>query len=138
MNQETTLTEKESLEVISTMIQTAKATFTENGFLYLFWGWLVFLAALLHFILLRADFAYPFIGWALMPFAGIFTALYVRRDNREKKVRTYIDEFLGYLWSAAGVYLFMLLAFMYKLSPELAYPLIIMIYGLSTYVSGAP
>lgn len=39
--EEIKMTEKESLELITSMINKAKNKVTESGALYLFWGWLI-------------------------------------------------------------------------------------------------
>jgi hypothetical protein len=48
---ESSLTSEESLEVIQSMILKAKNQFSENGKLYLLWGWVILCCSLGYFIL---------------------------------------------------------------------------------------
>ena len=41
---------KDSLLLIDSMINQAKNRFSENGFLYLLWGWVIFACAIFHFV----------------------------------------------------------------------------------------
>lgn len=138
MEEEITLTERESLALISKMIQSAKTSLLNDGIFYLLWGWAVFIAALANFFLLHTDFEYPWIGWAvLMPLCGIVVVVIGRR--REKmgpKVKTFVSDFLGHLWMAFGISLFIVLFFTGKLGQDNVYPIVILLYGIGTYVSG--
>jgi hypothetical protein len=131
-----TLTEKESLEIISRMIRSAKTQLSDDGIFYLMWGWAVFVAAMGHFLLLKIDFDYPWIGWmVLMPLCAIATFVIGRRKNKQAKVKTFVEEFIDYLWMAFGIVLLIVLFFMAKLQ-ENTYPIIMLIYGIGTFVSG--
>ena len=50
MNEEKLMTEKESMELITSMINKAKSRFHESGFLYLLWGWVVLICCMVEFI----------------------------------------------------------------------------------------
>ncbi|MFW6095142.1 MAG: hypothetical protein ACOC8S_01745, partial [Bacteroidota bacterium] len=50
------LTPQESLQVINEMIDTSKTRMRENGFIYLFWGWLMMFCALDQFVLLQLEY----------------------------------------------------------------------------------
>jgi hypothetical protein len=51
--QDKTINESESLHVIQQMIQAAKNKISEDGFMYLLWGWLVLAASLVQFVLIQ-------------------------------------------------------------------------------------
>jgi hypothetical protein len=137
MEEENTLTEKESLALISKMIQSAKTSIRDDGIFYLLWGWAVFIAALSQFFLLQSGFGYPWIGWAiLMPLCAVVVMLIGwKRDKAGPKVRTFVGDFLGHLWMAFGVSLFIVL-FMGNVDQDNVYPIVIILYGIGTYVSG--
>ena len=83
-NQPETLSPEESLQVIRTMIEKAKTTVADNSFYFLLWGWLVFTAALLQYILV-VFVKTPLNGmaWNLM-FIG-FIVSSIRRGKEEAK-----------------------------------------------------
>ena len=133
------LSGEESLRIISEMIHTAKAAIKDNGFFYLLWGWLVFVASLSQYVLLTVLHSpYQDLPWAiLMPFGAIVSVIYGRKQGKSRKVKTYVDHFMGFALVAFLVSLFTVLFFMgLKQSPELAYPLIMMVYGAWLFISG--
>jgi hypothetical protein len=77
-----------------------------------------------------------FIGWLiLMPLAGIITWVYAKKQNKEKRVKTYIDELMGFVLIAFLVSLFITLFFQAKLQLN-TYPVVMLIYGVWLFVSG--
>jgi hypothetical protein len=71
-----------------------------------------------------------------MPLGVVISIIYGRRQKKIETVRTYVDEFMGYLWGAFGAGLFLTLAFQGKLGPEAVYPFVLILYGIATFVSG--
>lgn len=137
MESEPLMNEQESLRVIHSMINSAKKTIRDDGTLYLMWGWLVLFASITHYLLLTmTNFAYPYLPWATMPIAGIINAFYTRRMVKNQLVKTYLGEFMAYLWGAFIISLIILLVFMPKLGMEKTYPILIILYGIGTFVSG--
>jgi len=130
-----TLNEAQSFDIIQKMINTVKSEIDDNSFYNLLWGWLVFAASLGHFLLLRSGYAYPFITWALMPAGGIVTALYAAKHERQKKVRTYLDDLMKYVLIAFLVSLGLVLFFMSRLQLN-TYPMVMMVYGIWLFISG--
>jgi hypothetical protein len=133
------LNETESLALISSMIKRTEGTLTDNGFYFLLWGWLVFVASSVQYILIRCG--QPEISnytWAiLMPLGGIISAIHGRKDEKKKKVKTYTDEMLSYALFAFGAALFIVLIFMsINGGWQLAYPMIMMVYGMWLFMSG--
>lgn len=125
------------LDVIQEMIDKTKKNYGDNGFLYLFWGYLVFIAALAHFILMKLAYVQSFLPWAiLMPFGGIVMVIWtIRQEKREKIVKTYVDEWMKYIWLSFGAALAIVLLRM-PLLQLYTYPLVMMIYGIPTFITG--
>ncbi len=99
------LTEKESLEVITSMIARTKARYLGSGNILLMWGYLAVFSSILVWILLAATqqsvwnwlwFAIPVIGMPL-------TSIMARREKRTDGVVTYSDKITSHLWSIFGV-----------------------------------
>lgn len=99
------LTEKESLEVITSMIARTKARYLGSGNILLMWGYLAVFSSILVWILLAATrqnvwnwlwFAIPVIGMPL-------TSIMARREKRTDGAVTYSDKITSHLWSIFGV-----------------------------------
>ncbi len=131
------LNEEESLRIIHEMIASAKSGIKDNGFFYLLWGWLVFIASLSNYFLqFVIKFDMPWLPWLILMPLGMITSMVVRTKlERKKKVKTYVDDFLKYLLIAFLVCLCITLFFMqqFKLS---CYPAVMMLYGIWLFVSG--
>lgn len=137
METEKNLTEKESLELISKMISTAKTTISDDGIHYMIWGWGVFISAILHFVLLKTGYQQPSLVWVVfMPLCGVAAFVAGRRQRQQARVRTFVEEYLTYLWIAFGVSLFSILSFANEIGMNAVYPIIIVLYGIGTFVSG--
>jgi hypothetical protein len=130
------LTGPESLHLIQQMIQAAKEDLSDHSFDFLFWGWLVLAAALAHYALLLAGYAQPWLPWSLMPLGGVVTGIYHYRQEKRRRVHTPINDFLGFFWLGMGVMLFIIVGFGATQGWQQAYPLLIALYGLGTFVSG--
>lgn len=132
------LTPKESLDLINEMISGAKARMNENGFIYLFWGWLISICALGQFILLQTEYAhmnyYPYI--LVIP-AAIYTSIHESRKHRKEGSPNYTSNIMSGIWIAAGMNM-LILGFLFspvlKTSPV---PYILIVLALATIVSGA-
>lgn len=103
--EEKKLTEKESLEVITSMIARTKARYLGSGNILLMWGYLAVFTSILVWILLTATqqnvwnwlwFAIPVIGMLL-------TFIMARREKRTDGAVTYSDKITSQLWSIFGV-----------------------------------
>lgn len=129
--------EKESLRIISEMIETAKAEVRDDGFLSLLWGWLTFAASLIHYAMLSLSPKESYWPWLiLMPSGAVITIVYLIRESKRSRVKTKIGDFLGAVWTAFSVALLLVLVFMSKLGPNNTYPIIIILYGIGTFLSG--
>ena len=131
------LSETESLALIQRMISTVKEELEDDSFYFLIWGWMVFIASVMQYVLMKMDVSYNYIGWAiLMPAGGVITMIYSYQHEKQKRVRTYIDDVMKYVLISFLVSLFVVLFFMSKLQLN-TYLMVLMIYGMWLYVSGS-
>jgi hypothetical protein len=102
--------EQEGLALIESMIHRAKGEFSENGQLYLLWGWLVFFCSITQFII-QYFFHRPdgSIVWTLTWVAAIYSTWVRRKDRKRTRVRTYTDEIIAYVWLTFVLSLFIIL-----------------------------
>ncbi len=133
------LTPNESLQLIEGMINKAKNQFAENGFLYLLWGWVVFVCAVTQYILIMySNYSKPEIIWSLTWLVVIFQIFYLSKQEKKKTVKTYSDELIGYVWMVFGFTMFIVGFILGKNNSWTSmYPIIIGLYGMPTFLSGA-
>ncbi len=137
MNNE--LNQENSLQLIQKMIETSKNNLRDNGIFFLLWGWLVLIASISHFILIKFGFEYSWIPWPILMIIGTIASVIIGiRIGKKSRVITYFDKMMIYLWYGFFfvVVLIIVMAYMDKISWEVAQPLIIAMYGMGTFVSG--
>lgn len=126
---------EDSLQLIDLMINKAKNRLVDDGFLFIFWGWLVFLVAVSFYVLTKLNIENAFLVWYAMPAGGIFTMLYVLRMQKKERVKSFVDEYLMYIGIAFGVSLTIILVMGWKLQMN-CYPMVILLYALTTFIYG--
>jgi len=130
-------TEKQQLELITEMIQTARTQFNDDSNIYLLWGWVVSIASLSQFIMIQIHYA-NLSGWPwviLVPTALIVQIVMMVNMKKKEKVKTYPEKIMGYLWTAFGISLGIVLFSQSRLQ-ENTLSMVLMLYGIGTFVSG--
>jgi hypothetical protein len=139
--QEENISGEESLAIIESMINKAKNQFSENGFMYLLWGWVILFCSLAQFILKTViDYPKHYLVWMLTWVAVLIQIIYLTRRERRRKVKTYTDDIVGYVWMTF-VILMVLTGFLIGRSPGIRSETLITIiflalYGMPTFLSG--
>jgi hypothetical protein len=132
---------EQSLQLIGNMISQAKARFSENGHLYLLWGWAVFVCSIAHFILLKlVKWEHHYFVWAVIWLVFIYQAIYASRRKKKIKVKGYADQVLGMVWLVFVILMFLFGFLFGKLQGDLYYqfinPSFLALYGMPTLLSG--
>lgn len=129
---------KESLLLIDNMINQAKNRFSENGFLYLLWGWVILLSSVGHFILIKLQlFKHPEMIWMSTWLTIIYQVIYLTRKRKQETVKTYSEHIIGYVWMVFGISLGMISFILSETNNwEAMNPLLLMMYGMPTFLSG--
>jgi len=129
---------QESLQLIDNMINKAKNRFTENGFLYLLWGWLILISSVGHFVLLKLQlFKHPELIWTSCWLAIIVQIVFLVRKKKKEKVKTYSDEIIDNIWICFGICMLVLSIIVSRNNIWMyMYPIILMLYGIPTFLSG--
>ena len=130
---------EQSIRVIQSMIEKTKQDLQENSFFFLLWGWLVLIAALLHFGLMKfTNFSYPYIVWNLM-FVGVVASIVKGvKEHRKEVVKTYIGEAMKYFGISMGIiYCSLAFIFGYFNLWEYSYPIYILIYAVAGFFMGS-
>ncbi|MCX8018868.1 MAG: hypothetical protein N2747_00070 [Chitinophagaceae bacterium] len=132
---------QESLKVIQEMIEKAKNQVSENGHLYLLWGWTVFFCSVGQFILWHFfNWEKNALIWYLCFITGIYQFFYIRKERRKVVVLTYADRILSFVWISFVIVL-LLIILLFSLHGEtsawkLITPVLVALYGVPTFVSG--
>lgn len=132
--EEKQLTQEESLRIIHEMISAAKNDVKADAFIFLLWGYLVFIASIAQFILVKMNVEHNDFPWLLMPLGGIITIVYSIRKNKKEKTKTHVSSFLEYVWIAFGAALFVVMGF-HDWGGQVL-PLIMTLYGIGLFISG--
>lgn len=131
--------EKQGWEIISKMINTSKQNIEDDSIYFLIWGWAVLIAALAQYALIMAHSEYNYLPWALgMPLTALFFIFFTRSREKSKKAKTYIDGFLGKMWTGIGVTLMAALPVLsYMESFRSAYIMVIMLFSMGAAITGS-
>jgi hypothetical protein len=140
MEKETSFSHAESLALIESMINRATNRFSEDGFLYLLWGWVVFFCSVTEFILLQVRFKQHYLVWSLTWVAVIFQIFFLRKKRRKQTVRTYTDDIVKYVWLTFVIIMFLMAVVIGYIQGKEYYklidPVFLAIYGMPTFLSG--
>ena len=141
MEKEPEFTHIESLTVIQAMINKAKGQFSENGHLYLVWGWVILLCSIGHFVLIRfLDYRYASMIWMLTWIVIIYQTYYLWKQQKVKKVRTYTDDIIGWIWITFVILMFLFGFLFFRTMGGDYYQYMnvgfLALYGMPTFLSG--
>ena len=105
---ETHFSEKESLELITQMISSAKNNLQKGmGSIFLLWGYLVAVISLAIFLLMlflpHETRYHSYMLWSLMAIGGPLHYRFVKKMEAQNLVKTYIDKIMDYVWIAFSV-----------------------------------
>lgn len=132
------MSEKESLQLITSMINKAKNRVTETGTLYLLWGWLILICCLVQFIALHFfNYANSYYVWFSTWLLLVYQIFYIGKKRKSRKVRTYTGEINGFVWIVFFICM-MLTIFIgiHFKKYEIIDPLLLVLYGMPTFLSG--
>jgi len=129
---------EQSLRLIQSMIGKTKQGMSDKSIYFLVWGWLTFIACTGQFILKHIyNYEKHYYVWLVVIIGVVFSFYQSYRDEKVKKVRTYISDSLKYLWIGMGISYFVLSMILSKIGWETSiFPFFILLYGLGTFISG--
>jgi hypothetical protein len=141
MDKDSNFTHTDSLTVIQAMINRAKDQFSENGHLYLVWGWVILICSVGHFLLMKFSiYQNASVIWMLSWGAIIYQTYYLWKQGKKKKVRTYTDDIIGWVWITFVILMF-LFGFLFARALGAEYYQymnvgFLALYGMPTFLSG--
>jgi uncharacterized protein with PQ loop repeat len=153
------LSGKESLELITQMINKAKNSYHSTGIGAMMWGAVIAVCSLVRLSEIHFGYKLPFDIYLLTLVAIIPQIIISIREKKERKVKTYDDIYMDYVWLGFGISIFLLIHISnnifsewgswsdeYKIATgktasfrfyEFVNPLFLMLYGMPTFVTGA-
>jgi hypothetical protein len=160
-NTDKPFSEKESLDLIATMINQAKHAYHDTGLSAIMWGSVVAFCSLVKFTQLQFNYNLPYnfdIYWLTV--IAIIPQIFIsKKENKERRVTTYDDTYMNYIWLAFGICIGLMILIVnvmgaswqpvaeeyFKLSGhrssfqlyEFVGPLFLVLYGMPTFVTGA-
>ncbi len=157
--EERKLTEKESLDLITQMINKAKESYHDTGMSAIMWGGVIAFCSLERLAEIHFGYKLPFDIYLLTLLAIIPQVFLSIKEKKERKIKSYDDIFLDYLWLGFGISIFLLIHITnsifgawepvsneYKTLAghgasfhfyEFVAPLFLILYGMPTFVTGA-
>jgi len=139
------LTPEESFEIINRAIANFKMNYRENAQVFLLWGWILTLASISNFIILKLLSSWVALehkgflilgNWVVFILIGsIILYFIVRKEKKEKKVHSQIDRFIDKLWwvTAASFGIAIILCFRLEIEPP---SLMLLVAGIATTTTG--
>ena len=132
---------QESLQLIGSMINKARNRISENGHLYLLWGWAVLICSVSQFVLMNyTNWEHHYLVWLTMWGVVIYQVIYLVRRKKKEKVRAYTDEIIGAVWITFGILMFLFGFLFGQLNDQeyykYIYPGFLALYGMPTFLSG--
>ncbi len=139
------LTPEESFVIINKAIADFKMNYRENAQVFLLWGWILTIASISNFIILKMSNSWEawehkgFLvlgNWIVFLLIGFIIMLFmVRKMNKDKKVYSHIDKFVNNLWwvTAPSFVIATILCFRLGIEPP---PLMLLIAGIATTTTG--
>lgn len=159
METEQKLSEKESLALITEMINKAKNSYHDTGVGAMMWGSVIAVCSLVRLSEIHFGYRLPFDIY-LLTLAAIIPQVFITlREKKERKVKSYDDVYMDYLWLGFGIGIALMIHVINILfrewSPvaeefraatghapgfrlyDFIAPLFLILYGLPTFVTGA-
>ena len=135
--EEPNLKHEESLRIIHEMIGNARSRIVDNGFGWLLWGSLIFLASLSTFFLIEADTQDIFLGWNIFGIVAVLIFLYNFIRPKRNKVKSYVDEVLGWVDIGFAVSLFVIIiSINVSVGPNNGFGYLLMLYAFLMLIQG--
>jgi len=147
--EEKPLSEKESLALITQMISKAKDSYWDTGVSAMMWGIVIAICSLERLCELQFNYELPFDIYWLAMIAIIPQVVISTRENKKRKVRTYDEFYLDYIWMAFGITIMLLVVIINVIFNadgvkdggfkfyEYNSALFLLIYGIPTFITGA-
>jgi len=129
---------QESLQLITSMIETTKSSISDSSHFFLLWGWATMIGCLVQYYLLAiVHYEHHYYAWFVTPIAVILHVIFIYKYEKRERVKTFISEGNSYVWIIIGLSFMALFAVFTKIGWQYSFPFYIMLYGIGTFISGS-
>lgn len=139
------LTPEDSLNLIEKFISNYRKNYQSDSYYFLLWGWIIAVASLSHFVILRVLLTlekYSLINllsavnWGLFLILGYLLLFsHIRRKSTKNITRSHLDRFITTLWQTTGWVLLLVVLISLQLG-QYPTPFILPVVGLATLING--
>lgn len=128
----------QSVNLITSMINLARNSFSEKGHMFLVWGWVIFICSIMSFISLHYFNDYRlFPIWLLACTTIVYHFIYIYKQWKNAIVATYTDEINRNIWVAFIIIGGVLEIILSKTGNQnLINSVLLVVYGIPTFLSG--
>jgi hypothetical protein len=127
---------QDSLKIITSMIQQAQGNMQKNSFYFLLWGWVIALANLGMYGLMKfTDYPHPYIVWSITILAWIVSLYHGYRQRSEARVTTHFDRIAMWSWLSFGITAFIIVFFGWKINYNIN-PVLLTVSAIPTLIAG--
>jgi hypothetical protein len=132
------LSPQESLQLITSMIESTKESISDKSHFFLLWGWATMVGCLLQYYLFAiVHYRHHYLAWLVTPVALLLHVIFIFKYERNERVKTFINEANRYVWMIIGS-AYLALAFVFvKIGWQYCFPFYILLYGIGTFISGS-
>lgn len=135
---EKNFTSEESLKLIKRVIYEARGYFYESGISGLVWGFSILICSLLTYSVDKEIIQFPFSPFYLLVPVFFVQSLIQFRENRRKRVKTFTDEAINYVWT--GFFLSAIAAFSANFAGAVyvyvAITIVLFLTGFAAFLTG--
>ncbi|MEP6711382.1 MAG: hypothetical protein ABJA37_03145 [Ferruginibacter sp.] len=136
MEDESQLSEQESLRLISEMIGKAKKSYVTKGIASMVWGVLIVTCSLLTWAQVQYKFVLGFDVWVLVFIAVIPQIYFSIKEKKQKHFTAHDEPAIRYLWTTFGICIFILTFYNSHFGGNESTSLYMMLYGIPTFITG--
>jgi hypothetical protein len=138
-NESVGFSHEDGLKTIYAMIASTRNTIGENYLYFILWGYLVGLACISEYILIRVvQYDRHYMVWPVLMGLGMAVSVVLTlRRQKASTHRTFIGNIMNYLWGGWVISLLIIMYFATRLQNySLILPLTLVMYGMGIFISG--
>lgn len=129
------LSTTESLHIITSMIEQAKGNVQQQSFHLLLWGWVIVIANIGVYLLMKLNVPHPYLVWLITIPTFLVSMYYGYTKGKKQTVFTHLNYVSMWLWISFGITIFILVGFGSSIGYNIG-PVTITILAIPTLVSG--
>lgn len=137
-NNENEFSPDDSLQLIRSMIDSAKLSISDNSHYYLLWGYSIMVACILQYVFAAViNYPHPYYAWIATPVALVIHCIFLIRDKHVKRVKTFVNEATSYVGTVLLLSSFTFPFVFSKIGWQHCYPFYILLFSIGTYITGS-